>query len=265
MPVTKPSSRRLARRLDYSAPALEKGIDIIELLAGEQNGLTISEIAFRLKRSLGEIFRVAVVMERRHWLQKDPESARYSVTYRLLELAHRGTPAQAMSLVAAPVMSQLSHDIQQSCHLVVPAGGHGLVIIRQENAATAGGFSMRLGAVVDLIATSPGHVLLAFADADARESILRLIPTPWPIGRKALDRKLARARLTGFELLPSTLAAGVTDISYPIHARDGKVVAALTVPFLNMAGAKQKLKLEKARGPLERAARQISQSLVLIR
>jgi DNA-binding IclR family transcriptional regulator len=265
MPATKRTSPRRARRLDYSAPALEKGIDIVELLAGEQGGLTISEIAFRLKRSLSEIFRIAVVMEQRHWLQKDPESARYSVTYRMLELAHRGTPAQAMSLVAAPVMSQLSHDINQSCHLVVPAGGHGLVILRQENAGTAGGFAMRLGAVVDLLETSAGHVLLAFVDPDTRESILRLVPTPWSMGRKALERKLARVRLNGFELLPSALAPGITEISYPIHAREGKVVAALTVPFLAAIDKKHKLTIDKARVPLERAASQISQSLVLIR
>src|SRR6478735_3683901 len=113
MSGTKQVTQRGARRMDYSVPALEKGIDIIELLAGEQNGLTISEIAFRLKRQLSEIFRVVVVMERRQWLQKDLENARYSVTYRLLELAHRGTPAQAMSLVAAPVMSLLSREINQ--------------------------------------------------------------------------------------------------------------------------------------------------------
>lgn len=265
MAATRKTTRLGARRLDYSAPALEKGIDIIELLAGEQGGLTISEMAFRLKRSLSEIFRVAVVMERRQWLQKDPESARYSVTYRMLELAHRGTPAQAMSLVAAPVMSQLSHDISQSCHLVVPAGGHGLVILRQENAGAAGGFAMRLGAVVDLIASSPGHVLLAFADADARDSLLRAIPTPWSTGRRMLDRKLARVRLNGFQLLPSTFAAGVTDVSYPVYGREGKVVAALTVPFLNVVNRRNKLAIEKTRELLERAARHISQSLLLIR
>ncbi|HET7811799.1 MAG TPA: IclR family transcriptional regulator [Steroidobacteraceae bacterium] len=265
MPATKHTTVNRVRRLDYKAPALEKGIDIIELLAGEQNGLTISEIAFRLKRSLSEIFRVAVVMERRQWLQKDPESSRYTVTYRLLELAHRGTPAQAMSLVAAPVMSQLSHDINQSCHLVVPAGGHGLVILRQENAATPGGFSMRVGAVVDLIATSPGHLLLAFAEPDVRASILRLIPAPWPLGRKVLERRLARVRSRGCEILPSALAAGVTDISYPIHAREGRVVAALTVPFLAGSRRAQKLTLDKTRAMLQRAARQVSQSLVLIR
>src|SRR5689334_14228613 len=141
MPATKHTTRSRVRRLDYTAPALEKGIDIIELLAAEQSGLTISEIAFRLRRSLSEIFRVAVVMERRQWLQKDPESARYTVTYRMLELAHRGTPAQAMSLVAASVTSQLSHYTNQSCHRVVSSSGHGLVILRQDYAASTAGFT----------------------------------------------------------------------------------------------------------------------------
>lgn len=265
MPGNKQKMNTRVRRLDYSAPALEKGIDIIELLAGEQNGLTISEIAFRLKRSLSEIFRVAVVMERRQWLQKDIESARYSVTYRLLELAHRGTPAQAMSLIAAPVMSQLSREVNQSCHLVVPAGGHGLVILRQENVGFAGGFVMRVGAVVDLIATCAGHVLLAYAEAEAREGIFRLIPTPWPIPKKTLQGKLDQVKRNGFELQPSTIATGVIDISYPIHARDGKVVAALTVPYIKSSSNSRSATIELTKTLLDRAARDISQSLVMIR
>lgn len=265
MSGTRQTRQRRPRRLDYSAPALEKGIDIIELLAGEQNGLTISEIAFRLKRSLNEIFRVAVVMERRQWLQKDIESARYSVTYRMLELAHRGTPAQAMSLVAAPVMNQLSREINQSCHLVVPAGSHGLVILRQENIAHPGGFAMRLGAVVDLVASCAGHVLLAFAEPDVRDGVFRLIPTPWAIPRKTLLRRLERVRRDGFELQPSIIAAGVTDVSYPIRARDGKIVAALTVPYAKAVNGRRLPTMDQSRARLERAARDISQSLLMIR
>src|SRR5581483_2164631 len=78
----------------YSAPAPEKGFDIIELLAAAPDGLTSSEIAQRLGRSLSEIFRILVVMERRGWLRKNPMSDQYSVSYRVLEHAFRATPAQ---------------------------------------------------------------------------------------------------------------------------------------------------------------------------
>ena len=87
-PTGKPA-RRMGR--GYSAPALEKGMDIIELLADAESGLSVTEISQRLKRRMSELFRIIVVMERRRWLQKDPETSRYSVTYHVLKLAHRGT------------------------------------------------------------------------------------------------------------------------------------------------------------------------------
>ena len=86
-----------ARPRGYAAPALEKGIDILELLADQPDGLTISEIAQRLGRSISEIFRIIVVMERRRWLRKDPASDRYSVSYRMLDIAFRATPARALT------------------------------------------------------------------------------------------------------------------------------------------------------------------------
>jgi DNA-binding IclR family transcriptional regulator len=259
----KEPSARAART--YSVPALDKGIDIIELLAGEKNGLLISEIAYRLKRSMSEIFRIVVTLERRDWLQKDRESSRYGVTYRMMELAHRGTPAQAMSLVAAPVLSQLSRQIEQSCHIVVPAGGHGLVVLRQENAGHPGGFAMRLGAVVDLLASCGGHVLLAFMETVDREILLQRLPTPWPMRKAELLRRLVRVRKQGFEMQPSHISASVTEISYPIHARDAKVVAALTVPYLRPNGKASPMSIAQMRAAIAEAAQRISHTLATIR
>jgi DNA-binding IclR family transcriptional regulator len=42
----------------YSAPALEKALDILELLAESDQPLSQSGIAESLDRSVGEIFRV---------------------------------------------------------------------------------------------------------------------------------------------------------------------------------------------------------------
>lgn len=140
----------------YSAPAPEKGIQILALFATEPRGLTISEV-----------FRIIIVMERLGWLAKDPVNDRYAVTYRVLDVAFRATPAQTLSNVAAPVMYELSSKTNQSCHLVVETGGHATVIHRQENMGPVG-FSIRLGTVVDLVTSCSGHVLLAFATEDRR-------------------------------------------------------------------------------------------------
>ena len=76
-------------------------MDIIETLADAESGLTVSEIAAKLGRPMSELFRIIVVMQQRGWLQKDPESSRYGVTYHVLRLAHRSTPTQTLTAAAA--------------------------------------------------------------------------------------------------------------------------------------------------------------------
>jgi DNA-binding IclR family transcriptional regulator len=261
MPRAKQRPARTAIRRDYSAPALEKGIDIIELLAEEETGLTVSEISQQLGRRMSELFRIIIVMERRGWLQKDIESARYSVTYHLLSLAHHGTPAKSLSVVAAPVMGTLSTRINQSCHLVVRSGNQGLVILRQENQRRHANLSVRLGSTIELAASCSGHVLLAHLDADSREALLGSLPRPRGMSRAALDATLGRVRKRGYEMHRSPITAGVTDISYPIRGFDGKVVAALTVAYLHVLDGSVPTTVEQVRRLLEEAARRISQSL----
>jgi len=257
----KSRNRRPSSPLGYSAPALEKGIDIIELLADTESGLTVSEISQRLKRRMSELFRIIIVMERRLWLQKDPESSRYSVTYHVLQLAHRGTPAQTLSLAAAPVMHGLAVRINQSCHLVVRSGNQGLVILRQENPKRHANLSVRLGATLPLASTCSGQMLLAHMDTADRESLLRSLPRSRDLSRAKLDKALDSMRARGFEVQRSTITAGVTDISYPIRGFDGKVVAALTVPYLHVLDDSLPTTVEQTRRLLEEAARRISVSL----
>jgi DNA-binding IclR family transcriptional regulator len=257
-------ARKSARR-DYSAPALEKGMDIVELLAAEESGLTVSEISQQLGRRMSELFRIIIVMERRGWLQKDLETSRYSVTYHLLQVAHRGTPAKSLSVAAAPVMQRLSDHINQSCHLVVRSGTQGLVILRQENPHRHANISVRLGASLALSASCSGHVLLAHLESGEREKLMTELPRPRGQSRARLEAALARIRKRGYEVRRSPMTAGVTDISYPVRGLDGKVVAVLTVPYLHVFDDSLPTTVEQTRRLLEEAARRTSQSLGFVR
>ncbi|WP_423605139.1 IclR family transcriptional regulator [Sphingomonas sp. MS122] len=244
----------------YTAPALEKGIDILELLAAQPDGLTITEMAQRLGRSISEIFRVIVVMERRRWLRKDLASDRYSVTYRMLDVAFRATPAQSLSHVAAPVMHELAIATNQSCHLVVRGEEFGLVVQRQENIGSVG-FGMRLGATIDLVTSCSGHVLLAFAAAERRGAIVEALTGSDTALRDRLGQRLEVVRMQGYEMQPSARTSGVTDISYPVFGIDGQVAAALTIPFLVMIDGSQRTTLEETRLLLRDAVLRISTGL----
>jgi len=246
----------------YSAPALEKGFDIIELLATANEGLTISEMAARLGRSISEIFRMIIVMERRRWLYKDPETDRYRVTYRLLDIAFRATPGQQLAKAAAPVMARLAREVEQSCHLVVRHDQSAFVIAREESPGVQS-FAVRLGTVVNLIASSSGHVLLAFAEDEVRANLLANASYPAGMTAEDVGSIIKRVRKRGYETMASARVAGVWDISYPIFGFDGRVAAALTIPFVTLIDGSQVVDFEAARESLAEATREISHALGL--
>ena len=61
-----------ARTPKYTAPALEKGLDILEHLSRSDAGLTQAEIARVLGRSVSEIFRMLVVLQERGYIALTP-------------------------------------------------------------------------------------------------------------------------------------------------------------------------------------------------
>jgi len=246
---------------NYAAPALDKAFDILEVLADKPGGALISEMAAQLNRSVGELFRIIIVMEKRGFLQKSPDTDRYTVAYKILDLAYRATPAQDLTRAAAPQMEALALAVEQSCHLVVPNGGVGLVVARQENPMVRG-FALRLGAPVDLFRSCSGHVLLAFSPADRVNRIRELAPSKITAEEAVkLEKRVAKVRSQGFEMMPSAVTRGVTDMSYPVFGFHGDLMAALTIPFLELIDGSQKVGMEEARLRLEEAARQISRSL----
>jgi DNA-binding IclR family transcriptional regulator len=241
------------RRTTYSAPALEKGFNVLELLAGEKKGLTVSEIAAGIGLSLPEIFRIIVVMERRGWLRKSAGD-KYSVTPHVLHLAFKATPAEELSAIAIPRMRELCGASDQSCHLVIRNGDKGLVITRQQNPGPTG-FHVRVGSEIDLEASCSGHVLLAFGT----ESQPSLNPPRAP--DKSFAATLNAVRQRGYERMESARTLGVTDISYPIFDMHGDILAALTVPFLRFIDGSQTLSLDDTQALLDRTAKRISAEL----
>jgi DNA-binding IclR family transcriptional regulator len=243
----------------YRAPALEKGIDILELLATEARPMTLTAIVNRLERSHGELFRMVQVLEFRGYIEQDSSNEGYRLTDRLFSLGMQQPRTRNLIEAALPVMRQLAASVGQSCHLALHTQGEMVVVARMESSEQLG-FSVRVGYRRPLVQAASGLVLYAFQPEDVR---LR-----W---ENLLDPQLSDEELVAFrahadeirerqvELTPSKFVAGVTDISAPVM-RGGMAAAALTVPYLKKL---QPSVSPKETGELVRlAAEQISEQLV---
>lgn len=255
-----PTRRKLApRRIRYAAPALEKGLDILELLASVSEALTHSEIANRLGRTVHEVFRMLVCLEERGYISRTGTDERYQLTLKLFEVVHYHHPLQRLVARARPLVQQVASVTGQSCHLAMLNHAE-VVVVAQFDAPGNMGFSVRLGANVDLLNTASGHVILAFQSDEVRARALGA----WRLrSRKGipsgLHRHLSKIRRLGYEELASYQVRGVLNISYPVLNQHGEAIAAMTVPFLARIGSS--LGAPQIREALKLASRALSLSI----
>jgi DNA-binding IclR family transcriptional regulator len=218
----------------YRAPALEKGIAILELLAGARQPLAVGEIADTLQRSRSEIYRMLVVLEALEYLRRTSEG-RYDLTAKLFDIASRHAPKRSVVAAARPVMEELAEATSQSCHLMVNSGDHMVCVAREESPAAIG-FAVQVGFRPAMLQSTSGRVYFAFQDEARRELLLHRMRRGGP-GSAVLRELAAGVRAIvrrGYATEPSRLTTGIQDLSAPVFGpQPGQAVACLTIPFVS--------------------------------
>jgi DNA-binding IclR family transcriptional regulator len=243
----------------YPTPALEKGLDILELFASTPGGLTVSEVARLLNRTVSEIFRMLLCLEQRGYLAQSVNRERYHLTLRLFRLGQEHPPTKRLVTEALPIMHSVAHELRQSCHMGVIDGGH-VVILAQVDSPESTGFYVRMGSKVDLMHAATGHVILAYQTEDA----YRRAMDEWSNETKKrkpadLDSHLAKIRRRGYESRASYEVKGVVNVSFPVLNAQGNAVAGLTVPYVKRI--EDTISVPDVVKALRTASQQISEAL----
>lgn len=243
----------------YRAPALEKGLDILELLSRQGAPLTTSQMAVTLGRSVSELFRMVLALEYRGYIAASPDGRDgYTLTNKLFTLGISQGSARVLLEAALPVMKELSREVGQSCHLVVPSGDQIVVVARIESPMDLG-FSVRVGYRNRLVDTNSGLMLYGYASVDAKANWLPLLKASCSAERmkQFLERSEA-AVAEGHVQSPSEFVDGVTDIGVPVMGMHG-AVASLTVPYIKIRS--QTISPEQVLARLLQAATKIAEAL----
>jgi len=216
----------------YRAPALEKGLDLIELLARTPRPLSTSEIIRTLGRSRNEIFRMQNVLEHRGYIARDDVGDGFKLTTKLFEMAMQSPPTAYLLRTALPIMEHLAEDSRQSVHLAVVSGNQIVVIARVES-PTDVGFSVRIGHRRSLVDSTSGRVLLAFQPDSTLNTWLQQMAEENSFSIEQVHRDLKRIRKLGHRRAPSTFVEGITDLGAPVFTTGtSSAIAALSIPYV---------------------------------
>ena len=136
-----------------------------------------------------------------------------------------------------------------------------MVVAREEQPGTRG-FALKVGSHIDIVQSCSGQVILAFSSLQRTERIVRAAEEQGsPVDRSWLAERIAAVHRAGYDSRKSPITRGVTDISFPVFGFDRNVIAALTIPFLELIDGSQKVDIDAARGMLRTATARISDHL----
>jgi DNA-binding IclR family transcriptional regulator len=215
----------------YRAPALDKGLDVLEMLAKESHPLTVSEISQKLGRSMSELFRMIQVLEYRGFIVRAENGDGFIPTDKLFSLGMDRPPVKSLLEHALPEMRVLATAIGQSCHLAVRSGNDIVVVARMESPEQIG-FTVRIGYRRSLAFTGSGAILFAYQhESDQARWLAQMQNEVEPKHVAELQKNAALIRSKGYWRIKSSFMTGVTDLSAPV-LRGATAAAALTVPFI---------------------------------
>jgi DNA-binding IclR family transcriptional regulator len=245
----------------YSAPALEKGLDILEALAATDAPQSLADLARTLGRSSSELFRVLSTLEKRAYVIKDRPSGRYRLSLKLYELAHIHPPVEQLLRAAAEPMRKLAYSLRQSCHLSVLTQGR-LVVLCEAESPEQIRLSIAVGSSFSPVHTASGRLLLAALPEVERQQFLEKDPDflqQSAAQKKRVRALLARIRKAGYSTAESETYMGIRDVAVPVgNARIG-LSAALDVSLWIVPG--KRFEIDKVLNALRRSARRITRSM----
>jgi DNA-binding IclR family transcriptional regulator len=232
----------MERKIGYSAPALEKGLDILELFARHTEPLTLTRIAEELHRSKSEIFRMVMVLLERGYLQRDGDSDRLMLSNRLFSLGLATPRARDLMSAAIPVLNRLAATTGHFLHLVVLHRGETVVIASASGAADVS-FSLNLGYHRPALDATSGQVIVAFQPAETQEALIRegLPLLPPGLGETEIRATLARIRAQGYEYHESRDFEGLVDVCCPVLDGGQRALASVLMTRLRRHGQRDRL------------------------
>lgn len=225
----------------YSAPALEKGLDILEYLSSKTMPVSQAEIASGIGKTANEIYRVLVSLEERRYIVRSEVSGKYRLSLKLYSLAHTHSPLERLREASALPLRELAEAVRQSCHISLLYEGK-LLVVSQVRSPEPVSLSITEGTLFPLISTASGRVMLANMHDEMRLDILRADDVFMRMSateKASLQQELDTIITQNFYMGVSDITVGVTDCASFVGRMEGEGLVAVAVSGLSSSISKK--------------------------
>jgi IclR family KDG regulon transcriptional repressor len=216
-----------------SASMLDKGLEIISLLAQVKRPLRISTIADLLSLPRTTVYRLIASLEQRGFVKRTDTQATYFLSFKFLELGEIVRESLELRALALPFMEKLRDEVNLAVHLVVRDGDEAVYVEKVESNRPVRLFT-RVGRRAPLHVTACPRLLLAsLPDAEIEEYIsctemVKYTPTT-VADADTLRKSIQEIREKGYSIAWGELEPFTAAIAVPIRDYRREVVASLSL------------------------------------
>lgn len=151
---TQPGSRPSSE----TSQTLDRGVQVLELLADADGGLTVTELATAVGVGRPVVYRLLATLEARSLVRRD-SSGRYRLGLGVLHLARAVQPL--LREAALPVLRRLADSVGATAHLTVVDGHDAVAVAVVEPSWTDFHVAYRVGSRHPLDVGAAGRAILA--------------------------------------------------------------------------------------------------------
>lgn len=221
------------KKPNYLVPALDRGLEVLELLSQDGRPATVAEITRRLKVPRASIFRILSTLQHKGFVETDASGKAYQLGPGILRLGFQFLATRDIVQVARAEIDDLARRTGVSAHLAIRDRTDIVYLI---HALGNSDFVSNLG-VADRLpahATPMGQLLLAqLSRAELAElykdQAMESMTDQTPRSRRAITEAAAAALKTGYVVSHGAVHAGGKSIAAPVYDASGRIVAALDI------------------------------------
>ena len=247
----------------YRIPVIDRMMDVLAVLEKRPDGVTVRDVVNLLPVPRTTVYRILNTLHRHDVVRRSAEGS-YRLGSRLITLAaHTLTDTRNYDLatLAKPHLARLSEDTGEGSKISV-LDGSGILVVAGVNGGREYALTIVPGQRLPLHAGAAGKTLLANLPKAEQTEYMRGALVKYTsrtfVDPMRLKTELARVKRQGWAKDKGEYALSIWAFAAPIPDSSGKVVAALSVPFVAGASTSH---MEKIRVAVIGAAAAIASEL----
>jgi DNA-binding IclR family transcriptional regulator len=215
--------------------SLERALSILEVMAQEGAPVTVTELSEKVGLKISTVHRLLTTLGHRGYVEQAPDSSKYRLGLKLLELGNSVLCFSDVRTVARPYLEELVSRCNETANLAV-LDGSDVVYIDQVESSNIIIVKMlaQPGNRGPVYCTASGKALLAFLPGDRLQPLLESLEmtrfTNETITDTAhLKKELERIRQDGYAMDWGEMEEHVRCIAAPVFDHEGRAIASISV------------------------------------